>query len=142
MDFIDWLLVKDIQRPKIVKAGSNCASGRTSETKRNTFQPSIRLDEEQSAVSGEQLLDGLGTLQPAEEVADWVHENMRAKNTLTVRDADCVEARFRDRLAMFDLASDSDRNPSGASVLHGPALGATPEAGTAESSAVCSAHPI
>ena len=40
--------------------------------------------------------------QSADEAAGWVHKNLPAKNTLTFADADLVEAKFRERLAVID----------------------------------------
>ena len=57
------------------------------------------LGSEQSAAVREQLLADIGQLQSPDEAADWVHENLSLKNTLTAADADLVEAAFRERLA-------------------------------------------
>ena len=48
-----------------------------------------------SAGLRDSLLADLIRLQSADEAADWAHNNLPAKNTLTVEDADAVEAGFR-----------------------------------------------
>ena len=48
-----------------------------------------------SAALRDSLLADLIRLQSADEAADWAHNNLPAKNTLTVEDADAVEAGFR-----------------------------------------------
>ena len=62
------------------------------------------LAPDQSAKLRERLLADIGQLQSSDEAADWVHENLGAKNTLVVTDADAVQAAFRDRLAAIELA--------------------------------------
>jgi ERF superfamily len=63
------------------------------------------LGQEQSAALREKLLADLSQLQSGDEAADWVHENLAAKNTLITADADGVEAGFREKLATIELAS-------------------------------------
>jgi hypothetical protein len=63
------------------------------------------LGPDQSAALRERLLADLGQLQTADEAAHWVHNNLSAKNTLSVVDADRVEAGFRDRLAAIEAVS-------------------------------------
>ena len=63
------------------------------------------LGPDQSATLRERLLADLGELQTADEAAHWVHNNLSAKNTLSVDDADRVEAGFRDRLAAIEAVS-------------------------------------
>jgi hypothetical protein len=63
------------------------------------------LGSEQSAALRERLLLDLDQLQSADEAADWVHKNLAAKNTLITSDANAVEAGFREKLAMIDVAS-------------------------------------
>ena len=67
--------------------------------------PRTILGPEQSAALRERMLLGLDQLQSADEAADWVHKNLAAKNTLIAADADAVEAGFREKLAMVDVAS-------------------------------------
>ena len=50
----------------------------------------------------ERLTADLSRLQSADGAAEWVHENLPAKNTLTPFDADLVEASFRERLAAIE----------------------------------------
>jgi hypothetical protein len=61
---------------------------------------------EQSAALREKLLLDLDQLQSADEAADWVHNNLAAKNTLIAADADLVEAGFREGLATIEGAAD------------------------------------
>ena len=65
----------------------------------------ILLGPDQSATLRERLLADLGELQTADEAAHWVHNNLSAKNALSVDDADRVEAGFRDRLAAIEAVS-------------------------------------
>jgi hypothetical protein len=44
----------------------------------------------------------LGDLKSADEAAVWVHKNLPVKNTLTSADAELVEAKFRERLAVIE----------------------------------------
>jgi hypothetical protein len=74
--------------------------------KERTFQVPILLDVAQSAALRGQLLVDLGKLQSADEAADWAHKNLSAKNALRDDDADLVEARFREKLAMIESTSD------------------------------------
>jgi hypothetical protein len=67
--------------------------------------PATVLGPEPSAALREQLLADLGRLQSDDEAADWVHENLAAKNTLIDADADAVEAAFRDRLATIEASA-------------------------------------
>jgi hypothetical protein len=62
------------------------------------------LEPEQSAALRQQLLGDLALLQTCHEAAEWAH-NLPAKNTLTVADADVLEARFRETLAAIELES-------------------------------------
>jgi hypothetical protein len=63
------------------------------------------LEPEPSAALRDQLVADLSQLRSADEAADWVHNNLAAKNTLIDADADAVEAGFRERLATIELAS-------------------------------------
>ena len=63
------------------------------------------LGQEQSAALREKLLADLSELQCGDAAADWVHKNLAAKNTLITADADAVEAGFREKLAMIEVAS-------------------------------------
>jgi hypothetical protein len=62
------------------------------------------LAPDQSAELRERLLADIGQLQSSDEAADWVHNNLGAKNTLVLTDADAVEAAFRDTLATIEAA--------------------------------------
>jgi hypothetical protein len=62
------------------------------------------LAPDQSAELREKLLADIGQLQSSDEAADWVHNNLGAKNTLVLTDADAVEAAFRDTLATIEAA--------------------------------------
>jgi hypothetical protein len=53
------------------------------------------LDTEGSAALRDQLVDELKDLSSADEAASWAHRVLGDKNTLTVADAECVEAAFR-----------------------------------------------
>ena len=77
-------------------------------------KPSAVLDAELSAALREQLLTEIARLRSADEAADWVHKNLKAKNALTEADADLVEASFRDRLAAIKISERSRRPPRSA----------------------------
>ena len=62
------------------------------------------LSAQESATLRDQLITDLNRLQSSDEAADWVHNNLAAKNTLTAADADSVEASFRERLSTFEPA--------------------------------------
>jgi hypothetical protein len=59
------------------------------------------LAPDQSAIQRDRLLAELNSLQSTDEAADWAHESMPAKNTLTSADAELVVGGFRTRLALF-----------------------------------------
>jgi hypothetical protein len=52
------------------------------------------------------LVAELDALPSADEAAIWAHRSLPARNTLTVADAELVEAGFRAKLAAF-----GDRQP-------------------------------
>ena len=64
-----------------------------------------------SAALRDSLLGDLIRLQSADEAADWAHNNLPAKNTLTVEDADAVEAGFRARLALIEAEGAREPDP-------------------------------
>src|ERR1019366_7390185 len=53
------------------------------------------------ALERDRLLADLDSVQSAEDAASWAHRSMPAKNTLTMADAQTVEATFREKLATF-----------------------------------------
>jgi len=61
------------------------------------------LNTEGSAALRDQLAEELKDLSSADEAAGWAHRVIGDKNTLTVADAECVEAAFRARLANFAI---------------------------------------
>jgi len=67
----------------------------------------IVLGSDQSAELRGQLLGDIGQLKSGDEAADWVHKNLAAKNALVAADAGLVEAGFREKLTMIELASDA-----------------------------------
>ena len=84
------------------------------------------LSVEDSAAQRDRLIADMAQLQSSDEAADWVHENMPAKNALTAADANLVATAFRDRLAVVDAetpAMDSGPRPtvgSGGTELNEP----------------------
>jgi ERF superfamily len=64
--------------------------------------PKIVLATDQSSALRGRLVAELNDLKSADEAADWVHKNLPAKNTLTLVDAETVEASFRERLATIE----------------------------------------
>ena len=71
--------------------------------------PRIVLASDQSEAERDRLVAELADLKSADDAADWVHKNLAAKNTLITADADAVEAGFREKLAMIDMASAARR---------------------------------
>ena len=64
--------------------------------------PMIMLTADQSAALRDRMVAELGDLKSADEAADWVHNNLPAKNTLAFADAELVETSFRERLAVIE----------------------------------------
>ena len=70
---------------------------------------------EESASLRDRLISDLSRLQSSDEAADWVHQNLSVKNTLTAADADSVESSFRDRVLTLDAGlgdSEGQMDPS------------------------------
>jgi ERF superfamily len=61
----------------------------------------VILPTEQSALVRDRLLAELGGLHSTDEAASWAHRSLPSKNTLTVVDAQLVEACFEMKLASF-----------------------------------------
>jgi hypothetical protein len=59
------------------------------------------LSVQDSAVERDRLIGELERLSSPEDAADWVHEKLSVKNTLDPADADRVEARFREMMAII-----------------------------------------
>ena len=68
------------------------------------------LETEESAAQRERLIADIARLQSSDDAADWVHENLPVKNTLTAVDAEFVEASFRERLVAFDPIAPTSAN--------------------------------
>jgi hypothetical protein len=93
--------------------GHALAAGLTSPADARGRKPLARpakpvLAADQSAALRECLVVEVEGLQSADEAAAWAHRNLPAKNTLTVADAELVEAGFRARLAAFGGGRASD----------------------------------
>jgi hypothetical protein len=71
------------------------------------------LPADQSAQLRDRLLDEIESIQSADEAASWAHRSLPDKNTLTVVDAQLVEAGFRSKLTALDGAdlSEEAQNP-------------------------------
>jgi hypothetical protein len=69
--------------------------------------PRIVLSADESKTLRDRLVTELSGLNSADEAADWIHNNMRIKNALTLADAEAVEASFRERLATIEGAQTS-----------------------------------
>jgi hypothetical protein len=63
--------------------------------------PRVTLQADQSALERDRLLAELDGVRSADDAANWAHRSLPAKNTLTLVDAQQVEAAFRDKLAAF-----------------------------------------
>jgi len=61
----------------------------------------VILPADQSALERDRLLAELDGLQSGDDAASWAHRSLPSKNTLTVADAQLVEAAFRDKLGAF-----------------------------------------
>ena len=61
----------------------------------------VTLSADQSALERGRLLAELDDLKSADDAADWAHRSLPSKNTLTVADAQLVEAGFQAKLASF-----------------------------------------
>ena len=61
--------------------------------------PPVLLDAEASAELLDRLVAELNALASPDHAADWVHETLPRKNTLTLRDAQLLEERFQAKLA-------------------------------------------
>ena len=61
----------------------------------------VILPIDRSALERDRLLADLEGVQSAEDAAKWAHRSLPAKNTLTVADAQTVEATFREKLTTF-----------------------------------------
>jgi hypothetical protein len=69
----------------------------------------------ESAALRDQLISDLSRLQSSDQAADWVHENLAVKNTLTQADADNVETSFRERVSTLEASladSEGPRDPA------------------------------
>ena len=66
------------------------------------------LAPDQSAALREHLIAELGAVSTADAAAQWAHENLPAKNTLTTADAQLVEASFASKITAFVEAQSSD----------------------------------
>jgi hypothetical protein len=62
----------------------------------------IVLAADQSGALRDRMVAELGDLKSADEAAVWVHKNLPVKNKLTSADAELVEAKFRERLAVIE----------------------------------------
>ena len=101
----------------------HASAAATSEVRRRTPTRMARviLPSDQSALERGRLLAELDGLESADGAASWAHRSLPAKNTLTLVDAERVEAAFRDKLAAFgdgqpgplqELAQAPDEVPS------------------------------
>ena len=82
------------------------------------------LGTDQSGPLRERLLADIGKLQSSDEAADWVHQNLAAKNRLITADADAVEAAFRDMLGTIEGASACEQDPWSAPIMEPASLAA------------------
>jgi hypothetical protein len=69
--------------------------------------PPPELDAYQGAALRERMLIEVSKFESADQAATWVYKNLPAKNRLSDDDAKLVEARFREKLATIESASDS-----------------------------------
>jgi ERF superfamily len=88
---------RDINRP--VRAGGGDSSARRGTPPRRPAR--VILPAEQSALSRDRLIAELDGLHSSDEAASWAHRSLSSKNTLTVADAELVEASFQAKLVTF-----------------------------------------
>jgi hypothetical protein len=81
--------------------GHSHTAGVSDGRRRAQAPPAPLLPTDQSARERDRLLAELSGLQSADDAANWAHRSLPAKNTLTVVDAQLVEAGFRVRLVAF-----------------------------------------
>ena len=93
-----------------------------SRQERNGRPAQAVLEAEESATQRERLIADIARLQSADEAADWVHENLPVKNTLTAIDAEFVEASFRERLVAFGAIAPMSENWSHVTTAKGGAV--------------------
>ena len=95
-------------RPNGAASDGHAPSVVPSEVRRRTPPrvATIVLPPDQSTLERDRLLSELDALQSADHAANWAHRSLAAKNTLTLVDAQLVEAAFTDKLAAF-----SDEQP-------------------------------
>jgi ERF superfamily len=67
--------------------------------KSSSARPAVRPDE--SAALTEQITAELSTVNSADDATVWAQRNMPIKNSLTTADAQTLEARFQERLAVI-----------------------------------------
>jgi hypothetical protein len=63
------------------------------------------LSDEESARQRDQLIADLNQLQSSDAAADWVRNNLAAKNAMSPPDAERVEASFRTRVLTLESGS-------------------------------------
>ncbi len=73
----------------------------------------VTLAADESAAQRDRLIGDLEGVQSSDEAADWVHKNLSVKNSLTIADADQVEARFRKKLATLEATAPAGHGVSG-----------------------------
>ena len=70
------------------------------------------LPPDASAECRDRLIAEVAELTNADAAAEWVHRSLPLKNTLTLADAQLLETRFKERLAVLALAiANSDERP-------------------------------
>jgi hypothetical protein len=63
---------------------------------------------EPSADLRDRLIAEIGLLTSTNEAANWAHKSLPAKNALVTKDADLVEAAFRDKLATLESSTGTE----------------------------------
>jgi len=84
---------------KLVHAGSSYPDVRRSTPPGRSAR--IILSTEQSVQARDRLLAELDALRSSDEAANWAHQNLSSKNTLSLADAQLIEASFQAKLATF-----------------------------------------
>jgi hypothetical protein len=101
---LDAVSVADAGGPVGSATNGHAPTAATSEVRRRTPPPRmgrVALPADQSALERDRLLEELDGLQSADDAAGRAHRSLPAKNTLTLVDAQLVDAAFREKLAAF-----------------------------------------
>ena len=90
--------------PNGAASNGHASAAATPEARRRTpptRTSKVVLPADQSALERDRMLVELDDVQSADDAANWAHRSLPSKNTLTLVDAQLVEAAFREKLVAF-----------------------------------------